>query len=69
MPPLERCSSCQMMQRYDNCRELTNANVLVIYEHEGMKKMLQCHAYDDVLLEMAGEQEDLAQDSLLKAAP
>ena len=54
-PPLGRCSrsECLMMQRYDLCREITSAKLLLMYESEGKKKVIQCYAYDDVVHRMA----------------
>ncbi len=66
-PPLGRCSGCQMMQKSDICRQVTSAKLLVMYECDGKNRMMQCHAYDDILREMAGDQ-DISQESLLNAS-
>ncbi len=65
-PPLARCSGCQMTQRSDICREVMSAKLLVMYERDGKNRMMQCYAYDDILREMAGDQ-DISQESLLNA--
>ena len=65
--PLGRCSraECLMMQRYDVYREITNAKLLLMYKSEGKKKMIQCHAFDDVVHEMAGGNAAVTQELLL----
>ena len=58
-----------MMQRSDICKEVMNAKLLLMYKSAEGNKMMQCHAYDDVLHAMAGDKEDISQESLLKAGP
>ncbi len=64
-PPLGKCTGC-LMQRSNLCRQVTSAKLLLMYERDGKNRMMQCHAYDDILREMAGGN-DISQESLLMA--
>ena len=67
-PPLGRCSraDCKMMQRYDLCAQHTTAKLLLMYESEGQKKIIQLHAYGEQLHQIAGKEDYLTPEILLK---
>ena len=56
-----------MIQRYDVCREITNAKLLLMYESEGKKK---CYNVIPLMMLfiMAGGNHAVTQELLLKAA-
>ena len=63
-PLLGRCSrgDCQILQRYDICGENTAAKFLLMYQ----KKIVQSHAYGELVRQMAGVDE-VTPEVLLKA--
>ena len=67
-PPLGRCSrgDCQMLQRYDICGVNTAAKLLLMYESDGQKKIVQSHAYGELVSQIAGVHE-VTPEVLLKA--
>ena len=55
-----------MLQRYDICGENTAAKLLLMYESDGQKKIVQSHAYGELVRQMVGVDE-VTPEVLLKA--
>ena len=55
-----------MLQRYDICGVNTAAKLLLMYESDGQKKIVQSHAYGELVSQIAGVDE-VTPEVLLKA--
>ena len=70
-PPLGRCSrtECMMIQWYDLCGEQMTAKLLLMYDENLQMKRLQCHAFGQVVYNIANFHQDelVTAEALLRA--
>ena len=53
---------------YDLCVDQTTAKLMLMYEDEGQNKIVQSHAYSEVVHKIAAGVEDVSVETLLRVA-